>query len=261
MAKQITMLYFSGTGNSRYVAELFSQNLGVACHSIEEAIDFDALIAANDTIGFCYPVYGSRVPKIMREFALRHHELLVGKSLIILCTQMGFSGDGARVFTDIFKPQNVEVLYAEHILMPNNICNLRILPLAQEKLLRKYVSDAQEKVMRICKEIGEGKRRRRGFNPLSRALGLIQGVFMPGLERMAMDRVWIDGSCNECLLCVSLCPRQNIQYEDGELSTKNDCIMCYRCINKCPEKAIAVFMRAKVIKQYEGIDAIVREAE
>ena len=34
------MLYFSGTGNSKYIANLFSKKVNAKCYSIEENIDF-----------------------------------------------------------------------------------------------------------------------------------------------------------------------------------------------------------------------------
>ena len=67
----MVMLYFSGTGNSKYIAELFCKHMNAEFYSIEETIDFDKLIVSEEVIGFCYPVYGSRVPRIMREFAKR----------------------------------------------------------------------------------------------------------------------------------------------------------------------------------------------
>ena len=248
------MFYFSGTGNSKYIAELFSKTMNIACHSIEEKNNFAELITAEETIGFCFPVHGSRVPRIMREFVIRHLKLLKGKNLIILCTQMIFSGDGARAFTDIFPRGSTNVLYAEHIVMPNNVCNLFFLPLLKDEKAKKCVKKAEQKVQSICNEITNGRIRRRGFNPVSQALGLIQGVFYPGFERTGLDRVWIDSDCDTCLLCVSACPMNNIVYENKTLTTKNNCTLCCRCINLCPQKAIAIYLHTKVKKQYRGVD-------
>jgi len=247
------MLYFSATGNSRYIAELFSGKMDAACHSIEEETDFAGLMASEDVIGFCYPIFGSRVPRLMREFIVAHMQSLENKKLIIFCTQMGGSGDGARALTDIFPHDYVNVIYAEHFLMPNNVCNLFILPLASKKVTRWYLKKAKKKMQRVCTNIKNGKIKKRGFNTVSRALGLIQGSFMPGIEKRAKDKVWIDEDCNQCCLCVSICPMENFKYESGKITTKNNCMMCYRCINKCPQKAISVFLRGKVKKQYIGV--------
>jgi flavodoxin len=61
-------IYFSGTGNTKYIAGLFSRKMDAACFSIESDVDFSTEIKQHDTIAVCYPIYGSRVPLIMREF-------------------------------------------------------------------------------------------------------------------------------------------------------------------------------------------------
>jgi hypothetical protein len=68
------MLYFSGTGNSKYIADTFSRHMDAKCHSIEEQLDYGQLLVSEETIAFCYPIFGSRVPRIMREFVAQHIE-------------------------------------------------------------------------------------------------------------------------------------------------------------------------------------------
>ena len=68
------LFYFSGTGNSRFVAEAFCRAAGTECYSIEEKLDASALMAAHEIVGFCYPVYGSCVAQPMREFVRAHAE-------------------------------------------------------------------------------------------------------------------------------------------------------------------------------------------
>ena len=46
-------------------------------------------------------------------------------------------------------------------------------------------------------------------------------------------------------------PVKAIRY--GKITHNHNCTMCYRCINKCPKKAIRVLLRCKVKKQYKGI--------
>jgi ferredoxin len=224
------------------------------CYSIEEKTDFGILIASEEIVGFCYPIYGSRVPRIMREFIQRHIEFLENKKVIIFCTQLIFSGDGARVFTDMFPRNFIQILYAEHFLMPNNVCNFFLLSLANEKRIKKYISKAERKMQFVCRNIRNGIVKKRGFNIVSRVLGLAQGAFMPMIEKKAMDSVIIDNDCVQCRLCVSICPMENLEYQNGKIAHKSNCTFCYRCINKCPQKAITVFFREKVKIQYRGIE-------
>jgi ferredoxin len=245
------MFYFSGTGNSKYIAELFCQLINAECHSIEEDIEFSRLMEPENTIAFCYPVYGSRVPRIMREFAVKYREFLKDKKVIIFCTQLIFSGDGARVFTDLFPRNFFKVIYAEHFLMPNNVCNFFLLSLASERKVKNYQFRAERKILAVCKNIKAGIIKKRGFNVLSRLLGLPQGIFMPAIERKAMSSVRINSDCTQCGLCVSICPMNNLKNENGKIAHNSNCVICYRCINKCPQKAITVFFHGKVKKQYK----------
>ena len=189
----------------------------------------------------------------MREFVMAQMNSLKAKKLIIFCTQMYFSGDGARALTDILPRGHAEVIYAEHFLMPNNVCNVFITPIPGEKTIKKYLTNTERRMQTVCDNIRRGVVKKRGFNPVSRALGLIQGVFFPGIEKRAQGKVWVDSDCNKCGLCVSICPMKNFDCVDGEMVTKNNCMICYRCINKCPQKAISVWFRGKVKKQYKGV--------
>lgn len=45
----------------------------------------------------------------------------------------------------------------------------------------------------------------------------------------------------------------NLEIIDGKVVQKDNCTICYRCVNICPQKAATVYFRAKPKKQYEGI--------
>ena len=250
------MLYFSGTGNSKYIAELFCKQMDAACHSIEEKLDFAELITNEQTIAFCYPIYASRPPRILRDFVSRHIEALRGRKIIIFCTQNIFSGDGARSFVDLLPENHVEVLYAEHFLMPNNVSNLFFYPMSSERGIKKYVTRAEREMKIVCRNIKNGTIKKRGFNLISRLLGLPQGVCVPWIEKRTKNSVRINENCNGCNLCVSICPVNNLICENEKTIpiAAGNCIICYRCVNQCPRKAITTMFNAKVRKQYKGIN-------
>jgi len=247
------MLYFSGTGNSKYIAELFSRHQNTPCHSIEEDIDFKTLIASEDVIGFCYPVYMSSVPRIMREFVAEHMEVLQGKKVIILCTQLMLSGDGTRKFALLFPKNHIDVIYTEHFFLPNNMNDLPILPIASNKSIERSLGRAKKKMASVHRNIQSGTVKKRGFSIPSRILGLPQAIFMSPIERRANHTVSIDSDCTKCGLCIEICPMDNFSITDGTVQQNHNCTMCYRCINACPEKAITVLLSGKIKKQYRGI--------
>jgi len=250
----MVMFYFSGTGNSKYVAELFSQSKNIPCYSIEEDIDFNEIIYTNDVIAFCYPIYMSRVPRILREFVAKHMITLKGKKLIVFCTQLILSGDGTRALVALLPKNHIDVIYTEHFFMPNNVPDIFILPILNGKEIKNSLTRAKRKMDIVCQNIENGIIKKRGFSILSRILGLPQSVFLQSVENRANHAVSIDSDCTNCGLCVNFCPMNNFSIENGKITHNHNCTMCYRCINACPEKAIRVLFSGKIKRQYKGID-------
>jgi len=270
----ILTIYFSATGNSKFIAELFSRNMEAKCLSVEDDNNFTHEIKNHDIIAFCYPIYASRVPRIMREFVAKYMNELNGKKLIIFATQVMFSGDGARVFTDMFWEASIDVLYAEHFNMPSNVGNVPLLWKPNKKKTDRYVRKAKAKMARVCQNINSGIVVKRGFSKFSQMLGKIQGKVWQGdskedpnnrnkagfninnrkfsVEMRMENNVRIRKNCTVCNLCVIICPMKNLENIDDKINQKGNCTLCYRCVNQCPHKAITVLFHRKPKWQYNG---------
>ena len=248
----MVILYFSGTGNSRYIAEQFAERMEIRAYSIEEELDFDSLLKDEDAIAVCYPIYGSCVPRIMREFVQSYRRYFETKKLVIFCTQMLFSGDGARAFARELPGCDDRVIYAEHFLMPNNICNFFLFPI-REREAEKKPQRALKKLDRVCREIKDGVVRRRGWSVLSALLGKTQNIAYPRLEQKGRSSFLADEDCTGCGLCVKRCPAHNLEMVRGRVVQKDRCILCYRCVNLCPRQSCTVLLHTKPKKQYKGV--------
>lgn len=250
---RMAVLYFSGTGNSKFIARQFAEKMSAECHSIEEKIDFKKLFGLVDTIAVVYPIYGSCVPRIMREFADLHLDEFKEKKLIIFCTQMLFSGDGAKAFARLIPNCEKNILYAEHFKMPNNICNYPIFPMTEKELVNK----PQKAVVRldeICDDIRNGVIKKRGWSVLASLLGKTQNIVYPKMEEKARHSFYADDSCIKCGLCVSICPMNNLEIINNQVVQKDNCTVCYRCVNACPRQAATVYIKSKPKRQYKGFE-------
>ena len=203
----------------------------------------------------CYPVYCSGVPRLMREFAIRYQGAFQGKKVLIFCTQMLYSGDGARAFTDLFPPGWFTVLYAEHFFMPGNLCNVLPAWTFGEGFARHRAEKAEEKIERICRNLERGRRVHRGFGRPSRLLGGMQRHYLPTTEDKARNAVTIGEGCTGCGLCASRCPAGNLLLVRGRPVPQARCMFCYRCVNLCPRQAITVCYDKTVKAQYHGVPA------
>ncbi|MGL4741181.1 MAG: EFR1 family ferrodoxin [Sarcina sp.] len=248
------VLYFSGTGNTKYVANKFAEKMKVKSYSIEEKINFRKLILNSDIIAFCYPVYGSCVPNIMMDFVEKNKSVLENKKLIILSTQMMFSGDGSRVFVDLLEGVKFEVVYAEHFNMPLNIPNIPLVNVKNGKNLEKKMKKANKKLDKICENIRAKIIKKRGFNRFSKFVGYnFQRRGFSKLEDKLKKGVKVTDECILCERCVKVCPKDNLFLGNKKVEQKGYCTACNRCVNICPKKAITVLYHGKVKKQYKGI--------
>ena len=245
--------------------------MGACCLSIEDDADFTNLIKANDTIAFCYPIYGSRVPRVMREFVIRHMADLNGKRIAIFVTQVLFSGDGARVFTDMFWDGTINVIYAEHFYMPSNVCNLPLIGIASNRRIKRYKRKAEAKMNRVTSDIKQGIVKKRGFSGFSEWLGKIQGIpwqgdsrsndAIRGMELRLMNNVKIHSHCTACNLCTKICPMKNLKNHNSAVTQLGNCTVCYRCVNYCPQKAITVLIHLRPKRQYKGVQEAIEKSE
>ncbi len=250
----MVVIYFSGTGNSCFAANYFAKSMECDCYSIEQELDFDAIMASNHTLAFFYPVYCSNVPMIMRRFVEKYRKQLSGKQLFLFCTQMIFSGDGARVFTDLLKGIDVQVIYARHLNMPNNICNLSFLPVKNHPHIDKQIEKVKRVIEKDVQAIRTKHIRRQGFNPISKYLGfLTQRSYLGPLEEKAQKDVRVRETCIQCGLCVKICPMNNLTLTPEGIQQKGQCTLCYRCVNRCPKGSITVLIHSEVKRQYKGI--------
>ena len=245
-------LYFSGTGNSRYAAELFCRNYDEESrwYSIE---DPDALTAVTDAdlIVFVYPVQFSTVPKIVRDYVTQNKELWKNKKVFVIATMGLFSGDGAGSLGRILHRYGAEVTGGLHLNMPDSVADEKALKRPPEKN-RELVKQAEQKIRESVRQLKEGHPTQEGIGLLYRLAGFFgQRAYFGHKTRKYSSKLKIDKEkCIGCGKCETLCPMKNITIEDQKAVPGDRCTMCYRCINKCPAQAITLLGK-KVVEQSE----------
>lgn len=240
-------IYFSGTGNSKYVAKTFSKLMEIDCYSIEDNVDFKSIILNNEVICLCYPIHFSMAPIYFRKFINSHKEYFNGKSVIIFCTQQIFSGDGARSITDIL--DNVRVIYANHFSMPNNITCFPTYYKLTKRNTEKCLKSTTNKIVKIVEDIKNEKIYLRGFNKFSKLLGKLQRISDESVYKKQLKAVKVTNECVLCNKCVNDCPTNNL-VNDNTIKSLDVCTFCMRCVNVCPKQAISVLLHGKVTNQY-----------
>lgn len=225
--------YFSGTGNSKWVAEVLAEKLQ------DEAVDIASLSADGPTsiyvgeqakIGFVFPVYAWGVPEIMMNF-IKNIRLRSDSYCFAICT---CGGEAGHTLSHLSKKIKLDSGYS--IVMPNNYIigkDVDTHAVAAEK-----ISHAKEKLEVISQDILIGSKT---IAAHTGSLALVKSYLVsPLFNQFARGTkpFFADISCNGCGLCQRICPAHTIRMKDNKPKWGVSCTQCLGCINRCPQKAI-----------------------
>lgn len=241
-------------------AELRARGIDTSSHSIEQLAPGDAgrIIAENDVVGIAYPIYGSDLPQLMKDF-IGSLAPVKGKKAFVFCTQWLWSGDGARVGAQLLQGLGYNVSWAEHFCMPNNVSVTvaSFLPYTNNpgKLARK-LTKTTVKITRFAGRIASGRPFLRGFNLVAMLAGNMQRLPFRRFFHRLRDHIGVNLTrCTNCGNCTFLCPSENLVREGSEIKTKGSCMLCLRCYSFCPQMAITYLKKLHRLsrgKPYQG---------
>ena len=231
------ILCFSGTGNSRYVADR------IALLTSDTVTDMNGLIrqgsmneAINDShIVIVTPTYAWRLPRIVEKWLRTEKIIKRGKAWFVM-TCGDEIGNAAKYNRRLCESKGLEYMGTAQIVMPENY--LAMFEVPREKEAAEIIHKSEPAIDRAGHLIGQ----RQAFpNPRCGFLDRIKsGIVNPAFYALfvkakafrAMD------SCVGCGCCVSLCPMNNIRLEGGRPMWGNNCTHCMACICRCPKAAI-----------------------
>lgn len=239
---------FSGTGNTRLIADLYKKYL-----TDYETVIFDIEIQKGSTsfvpppnpsefdlIGFGYPIHGFNAPEITVNFcrALPDTDKTKRKKAFIFKS----SGEGhslndysSGLMIKILEKKGFDILCERHYVMPYNM----IFRHSPEMVKSEYIY-ADALVRLNCRDLQNGFRENVHFNPLKAwfvpliriewIYARLQGPFM----KVDMHK------CIKCMKCVNNCPLNNISFADEKFKFGTNCSLCVRCSFNCPVCAISI---------------------
>lgn len=256
----LAIFYFTGTGNTLYVARKlqveFAQ-LEVACTLYDMSVVDDQTVAdatKADFIIFAYPVQGSMAPLLVWQFVQKYEALWEGKKGAVVVTQFMFSGDGGAYLARVLRKKKMEIVSIEHFKMPNNLSDVKLFKVRNGTANKKVIAVTDQRIALFAMDFVKERHHRIGDHFTATFLGALQRVPYAKMERKLAKDVKIDiKKCNTCGVCTINCPTHNLMVEDGQITQKGICTICYRCVNLCPQKAISIVSKHKPTVQYHGV--------
>jgi len=229
------ILYFSGTGNSEYVAEQLASRLEDGVLSLNELIrekDHREITSEKPWI-IVTPTYAWQLPHIVRDW-LYDAKLAGNRKMYFALTCGDGVGNAGSYAKQLCKDIGMEFMGLAAIVMPENYIAMFNAP--EEEKARKIIKAAEPKISILINRIAKEEELPRIASPLGWVFTvLINPLFYIGVKDAAFT---VSDACIGCGLCESLCPLNNIRIEDGKPVWHGSCTHCMACICHCPEKCI-----------------------
>ena len=115
------IIYFSGTGNSQYVAnQLLGEDeklVSMAEHMKNK--DYIIELTNDERLGLVFPVYFYTVPSIVKEF-LERAEIKNAGYVYSVITCGGGTGQASAVLKRILENKGIRLSYFKELVMPDN---------------------------------------------------------------------------------------------------------------------------------------------
>ena len=227
--------YFSGTGNSEWIARQIAAGTGMNLGNIAQlsnttAVSFPS--QTNGVVGFVFPVHAWGAPEIVLEFTER---LQIQESTYRFA--VATCGDEAGCALDDFS-KKFPLQSAWSIKMPNNYIPMADIDTPEQ--IRQKIAEARRLIPEICSHIQAQDRVWRVHK--GSFAGLKSRIINPLFRRYALSAkgFYAEDQCTSCGICVKACPMENIELKEGRPVWNDRCVQCMSCIHRCPVRAIQI---------------------
>lgn len=227
------ILYFTGTGNSRWIAEQLADATHDVVCSIADCLDCEQLpeeLIKAEKVGVVFPVHSWYAPRVVIDF-LSKLQLKCCKYRYAVCTCGDDMGKGMDRLAKHF-PLDA----AWSVAMPNTY--IPMFNLDTDELCHKKIENARHMVSLIAENVLRQKKEWKVHE--GGAAWLKTYVVNPLFVRFVVSAkgFHLDEGCISCGKCSQVCPVKNILITNGSPVWGKQCIHCMACTHACPRKVI-----------------------
>ena len=231
------IVYYSGTGNSRIIAEKIAEVTGDEITDSFGAIrsgKYPPYASAKPWV-FVSPTHAWRIPKIFEDF-IRLSAFYGSRDAYFVMTCGADIGNAKRYLRSLCEDKGFNFRGVRQINMPENYTAMFPVPdeAETEKIIAAALPLAEETAGIIMSGGDIPPRRFSGADWMKS--GFINECFK--MFCVGSKGFRLTDGCIGCGKCESLCPTGCISMKDGRPSWGKDCMHCMACINACPAFAI-----------------------
>lgn len=229
------ILYFSGTGNSRYTAKKIAAIADDEIISIGQKIknsDYNTIKSEKPFV-FVGPIYAGRFPRVMEEY-IRKVTFVGGNKAYFVGTCAATPWVTVQYVEKLCAEKEFSLLGFNSIIMPQGyIAGGGTQP---KEVNDKILAEAEPKIIAIAENI-RNKQKLPKEQPGKAIMSKVLNPIMYSMMIKAKD-FHVTEKCNSCGKCEQRCPLNNIKLTDGKPVWGKECTHCMACIAGCPCEAI-----------------------
>ena len=243
------ILYFTGTGNSQYVAKRMGKGVEDETYNLFQRIkenDYSSLHSNKPWIVVA-PTYAWRIPRILENW-IEKTELLGNKEIYFVMTCGGNIGNAGKYLKSLSTKKGMAYLGCYEIVMPENYIAMFSTPDKSEAV--SIIKKAETKIDKAIAVIRSGKAFPQPKITFTDKMssGIVNDFFYPFCVHA--KKFHVTNKCISCGKCVRVCPLTNIRLENGKPVWEDSCTHCMACICRCPKEAIEYGKHSQGLPRY-----------
>lgn len=240
------IFYFSGTGNSQFIAEEAAKLTQDRIACIPD-IEPNYTLQNDEKLGFVFPIYAWAPPACVCEFIKNLKlENYNGNYIYFIATCHTQTGNIDGIMQKLLSAKGLKCQAGFSVNMPNNYLLAPFAKTDDEAKRTLLLTNAQHKLEEIAQNINAAKE----IFSLTRGAKFLS-CLAPLFQKLMTDKGFMveKNICIQCGKCAAACPVTNIDLSPFPI-WKGKCEMCQACLHICPVSAIQYGHYSKGKKRY-----------
>jgi ferredoxin len=231
------ILYFSGTGNSKYVAEQLSEELGE--NTLVDIPNAPSSISLrHEQIIWIFPIYSWGVPPIVMRY-IQSVEISGAWRHWMVCTCGDDIGFAHKQWRKAITERGWDAGGSFSVVMPNTYTLMKGFDVDPDHIISDKIAAAPGRIHDIATCMQQGREPDDVIT--GRFASIKSKIIYPWFVKHTMSPkpFHTTDTCIGCGKCAQHCPLHNINISERRPSWGLNCALCLRCYHICPTHAVA----------------------
>lgn len=230
------ILYFSATGNNKYIAEEIAKDIDDTAVSIETINAKEIRLNKHESLGIVVPTYFLELSVNVEEF-LRSISIELSEYNYVfgVVTYGSTSGACGTHMKKVLREKGIKMAALYSIITPDTWTV--VYDLSNENTVNKILTKTKTQLRKVICRI---KAKKKGDFRTRQFPYFVTLFSNPAYQKArATSHFKVEDSCIGCGLCAKNCPVKAIEMRNNKpIWSKEKCVACLRCLHSCPKFAI-----------------------